>query len=51
MTAFIGSFLQYLVIFVILIAVAVLGVFAGMTWRKHTDAKKLSGAGAEQEDK
>ncbi len=51
MTAFIGSFLQYLITFVVLIAIAVLGVFAGTAWRKHTDAKKMTETGEKREDK
>ena len=38
--AFGGSFLQYVVIFVIL--VAVLGVFTGIALRKRKDAKELA---------
>ena len=39
--AFGGSFLQYVVIFVILVAIAVLGVFTGIALRKRKDAKEL----------
>ena len=38
---FIGSFLQYLIIFVILAAIAVAGVFAGKALRARKDAKEL----------
>ena len=37
-----GSFLQYVVIFVILVAIAVLGVFTGIALRKRKDAKALA---------
>ena len=37
--AFGGSFLQYVVIFVILVAIAVLGVFTGIALRKRKDAR------------
>ena len=40
--AFGGSFLQYVVIFVILVAIAVLGVFTGISLRKRKDAKELA---------
>lgn len=40
--AFGGSFLQYVVIFVILVAIAVLGVFTGIALRKRKDAKELA---------
>ena len=34
--------LQYVVIFVILVAIAVLGVFTGIALRKRKDAKELA---------
>ena len=37
-----GSFLQYVVIFVILVAIAVFGVFTGIALRKRKDAKELA---------
>ena len=37
--AFLGSFLQYLVIMIILIAVAVIGAKIGIALRKNKDAK------------
>ena len=40
--AFGGSFLQYVVIFVILVAIAVLGVFTGIALRTRKDAKELA---------
>ncbi|MBP5266125.1 MAG: hypothetical protein J6Z06_04805 [Lachnospiraceae bacterium] len=39
MTAFLGSFLQYFIIMIILIAVAVLGAKIGIALRKNKDAK------------
>ncbi|MBQ1473324.1 MAG: vanadium nitrogenase [Lachnospiraceae bacterium] len=39
MTAFLGSFLQYLIIMIILIVVAVLGAKIGIALRKSKDAK------------
>lgn len=39
MTAFLGSFLQYLIIMIILIVVAVLGAKIGIALRKNKDAK------------
>lgn len=39
MSAFFGSFLQYLIIFVILAALAVGGIFVGRFLRKRKDAK------------
>lgn len=40
MVAFGASFLKYLVIFIILVAVAVLGVVLGVALRKRKDAKE-----------
>ena len=48
MIAFGASFLQYLVIMVILVAIAVAGVFAGRALRKRKDAKDLQTASAEE---
>jgi len=42
MIAFLGSFLQYIIIMLILIAVAVLGVFMGIRWTKRDEKKKAS---------
>lgn len=39
MEAFIASFLQYLIIMIILIGIAVLGVVLGIKWRKAKNAK------------
>ena len=39
MTAFLGSFLQYLIIMIILIAVAIIGAKIGIALRKNKDAK------------
>ncbi len=39
MVAFLGSFLQYVIVMVILAAVAVGGVFAGKKLRERKDAK------------
>ena len=39
MAAILGSFLQYLIIMVILAAIGVLGVFAGKKLRDNKDAK------------
>lgn len=38
--AVLGSFLQYAIIFVILVAVAGLGIFLGKKLRDRSDAKK-----------
>lgn len=43
MIAFLGSFLQYFIILVLLVGVAVLGLFAGKALRKRKNAKE-SGA-------
>ena len=42
MAVFGASLLQYLVIFLILVALAVLGVFTGKALRKRKDAKNLA---------
>lgn len=48
MSAFLGSFLQYLIILVILAALGVAGIFLGKTLRKKKDAKDaVSQAGNE----
>ncbi len=44
MEAFIASFLQYLIIMLILIGVAVLGVVLGIKWRKAKIAKTEAAA-------
>ena len=50
MTAILGSFLQYLIIMVILAVVGVLGAFVGKKLRENKDAKMaLTSAGEEQE--
>lgn len=41
MAAFGVSFLQYFIIFLILVAVAVAGAFIGITMRKRKDAKMM----------
>jgi hypothetical protein len=40
--AFLGSFLQYAVILIILVAVAGLGIFTGKKLRDNKDAKKAA---------
>lgn len=40
--AFLGSFLQYVIIMLILVAVAVAGVFTGKKLRDNKDAKKAA---------
>lgn len=45
-----GSFLQYVIIFVILAGVAGLGIFFGKTLRSRSDVKKAAEGGT-QEDK
>ena len=47
MGAFVASFIQYLVIMIILIGVAVLGVVLGIKWRKAKNAKLEAEAAAE----
>lgn len=42
MIAFLGSFLQYIIIMLILIAVAVFGVFMGIRWTKRDERKKAA---------
>ena len=51
--AFLGSFLQYAIIMVILAAIALAGFFAGKKLRENKDAKAAAEAdtAAEQEDK
>ena len=39
MAVFAASFLQYLIIFIVLVAVAIGGIFLGKTLRIHKDAK------------
>ena len=50
MTAFIGSFLQYLIIMLILVALAVLGVVLGIKWRKAKDEKLAAEATVAKEE-
>ena len=38
--AFLGWFVHYVLVFVVLAAVAVLGVFTGKKWKDHSEAKK-----------
>ena len=42
--AFLGSFLQYLIIMIILVAVAVCGVLVGKALRKRKDKKEALAA-------
>lgn len=50
--AFLGSFIQYVVILIILAAVAVGGIFTGKALRKRKDAKDLAASVEEiQEEK
>ena len=49
--AFLGWFVHYLLIFVILVAVGGLGVFAGKKWSEHNEAKKAKEAGETEEVK
>ena len=49
--AFLGSFLQYLIIMIILGVVAVCGVFAGKKLRLNKDAKDAAAAALEAENK
>ena len=39
MVAFLGSFLQYLIVMILLAAIGVAGVFAGKKLRERKDAK------------
>lgn len=50
MVAIIGSFLQYLIIMVILAAIGVLGVFAGKKLRDNKDAKAAAMAGTKKQE-
>ena len=45
--AFLSSFLTYLIIFILLVGVAILGVFIGKALRKRKDAKEAAVAAAE----
>lgn len=47
--AFLGWFVHYLIIFVILAAIAGLGIFAGKKWRDHSAAKKETEAETSKE--
>lgn len=42
MTAFMNSFLSYLLLFVIMVAIAGAGIFAGITLRKKKDNKEAA---------
>lgn len=44
--AFLASFIQYVVIFIILVAVAGLGIFVGRLLRKRKDAKEAAAVAA-----
>ena len=46
--AFIASFLQYFIIFVILVALAVGACFLGISLRKRKDAKRANASAKEQ---
>ena len=46
--AFLGSFLQYVIILLILVAIAGLGIFAGKKLRDRKDAKNTAEASEEQ---
>ncbi len=50
MTAIIGSFLQYLLIMVILAVIGILGVFAGKKLRENKDAKAAAMASGEKQE-
>ena len=41
--AFFGWVVHYLIMFVVLVAVAGLGIFAGKKWKDSSDAKKAAG--------
>ena len=47
--AFLASFIQYAVIFIILVGIAILGFFLGKFARGKSDAKKAAKAAAEAE--
>lgn len=47
--AVMGSLIQYVIIFVILAGVAVLGIFFGKTLRSRSDAKKAAENGRQEE--
>lgn len=49
MVAIFGSFLQYVIIMVILAAVGVGGVFAGKKLREHKDAKMAAGTAEDKQ--
>jgi hypothetical protein len=49
MTAFLGSFLQYLIVMILLAAIGVLGAFAGKKLRDHKDAKLAETAASEEQ--
>ncbi len=48
--AFLASFLQYFIIMIILMAIAVCGVFAGKKLRANKDAKDLAAAAASENE-
>ena len=50
MTAIIGSFLQYLIIMVILAAIGILGGFVGKKLRENKDAKTATMAAADKQE-
>jgi hypothetical protein len=49
MAAFLGSFLQYLIVMILLAAIGVLGAFAGKKLRDHKDAKLAETAASEEQ--
>ena len=48
--AFLASFIQYLVIFIILVGIAILGFFLGKLARTKSDAKKAAQAASEAKE-
>lgn len=48
MIEFINSFLSYVLLFVIMAAIAGLGIFAGITLRKKKNAEQAENEAAEQ---
>lgn len=49
--AILGSLVHYLLVFVILVAVAVLGIFAGKNFSDRKNAKKVAADGETEEVK
>ena len=50
MSAIIGSFLQYLIIMILLAAVGILGAFAGKKLRDNKDAKTAAMSAGEKQE-